>query len=129
MTTQSSCGKCPGGIPKNVWLFSVYTFFFCQILSIKFQLLLRNRHVAVADLSAVIVEDAHQADGHHLVDAAAQSFPGERKHKRHLLFATSVDDGVERFVQASCTKTTAHHESQGQSLQCSVADHRTKCQV
>lgn len=75
----------------------------------------------VADLSAVIVEDAHQADRHHLVDAAAQSFPGERKHERHLLFAASVDDGVQRFVQASCTTRTAPDETQGESRQGSVA--------
>lgn len=69
--------------------------------------------MAAADLSAVVVEDAHQADGHHLVDAAAQRLPVERKHEGHLLLAAGVDDGVERLIQASCRRRRAQRESQG----------------
>ena len=56
----------------------------------------------VSDLCTIVVEDAHQAHGHRLVDAATQSFPGEGKHEWHPLFTTSVDDGVKGFIQASC---------------------------
>lgn len=54
------------------------------------------------DLSAVVVEDAHQADGHGLVDAVSQSLPGQGKDEGHGLLPTRLDDGVERLVQAAC---------------------------
>lgn len=74
----------------------------------KFLLFSEHHHsVVVADLSAVIVEDAHEADGHRLVDGAAQSLSGEGKHKGDVLLATSVDDSVERFIQASCRGRTS----------------------
>lgn len=53
------------------------------------------------DLCTIVVEDAHQADGHGLIKTVTQSFPGESKHEWHPLFTTSVDDGVESFIQAS----------------------------
>lgn len=56
------------------------------------------------DLCTVIVEDAHQADRHRLIDAATQSFPGEGEHERHPLLTTGVDDGVKSLIQASCER-------------------------
>jgi len=56
------------------------------------------------DLSAVVVEDAHQADGHGLVDAAAQRLPGEGEDEGHALLPASVYDGVQRLVQTACQR-------------------------
>lgn len=55
-------------------------------------------------LCAVVVEDAHQGDGHGLVDTAAQGLPGEGEHKGNALLSTRVDDVVESFIQTACGK-------------------------
>lgn len=99
MTAQSSCGKCPGEIHS--------AFILLRYIEKAATSLKRYQHAAMAHLSAIVVEDAHEADGNHLVDAAAQSLPGERKHKGHLLFPTRVDDGVERFIQSPCRQGAA----------------------
>lgn len=58
----------------------------------------------VLHLCTIVVEDAHQADRHGLVDAATQGFPGEGEHERDALFPTGVDDGVKSLVQAAYEK-------------------------
>ena len=56
-----------------------------------------------SDLRPVVVEDAHQADRHGLVDTAAQGLPGEGEHEGHGPLPARLYDGVERLVQTTWT--------------------------
>lgn len=60
-----------------------------------------------SNLRPVVVEDAHEADGHSLVDAAAEGLSGEGEDERHSLFPTCVDDGVEGLVQTTWGEPTS----------------------
>ena len=67
-----------------------------------------GRHWRGSDLRAVVVEDAHQAHGHRLVDAAAQGLPGEGEHEGHGALPARLYDGVESLVQTTCRQGRSH---------------------